>query len=280
MIKRKRHAVILIRLAIIMVIIPIVPLLLASETSSAYNYDPTSFIQLLIVLYGGLTIFYTALFMRNTDVKDALRGFEKISNLNDVCGGMDAVCDEAVTAYTCAPDLAVKVFSNATFCYIPGTSGKLGNKYQANAGYLSMIGYLFIGSMDDTDVSVVTIDHLTRKLVVGTGRSSYAKALPLNWNGSISSLRGRSGIVSPDFKVGTLNPQKKVKGSRHRPGYNYQLNTQGRLNTRKTRRKAEALSADVLILALQLSNMTAFEIHIRGIYFRVLFHQHCPKKNK
>jgi len=197
-----------------MVIIPIVPLLLASETSSAYNYDPTSFIQLLIVLYGGLTIFYTALFMRNTDVKDALRGFEKISDLNDVCGGIDAVCDEAVTAYTCAPDLAAKLFSSATFCYIPGTttSGKLGSKYPANAGYLSKVGYLFIGSMDDTDVSVVTIDHSTRKLVVGTGRSSYAKALHLNWNGSISSLRGRSGIGPPDFQVGTLKPQKESKG--------------------------------------------------------------------
>lgn len=40
MVKRKGHAVILIGLATIMVIIPIVPLLLASETSSAYNLAP------------------------------------------------------------------------------------------------------------------------------------------------------------------------------------------------------------------------------------------------
>jgi hypothetical protein len=74
--------------------------------------------------------------MRNTDVKDALRGYEKISNLNDVCAGIDAVCDEAVTAYTCAPDLAVKVFSSATFCYIPGTgtSGKLGTSIKRMRG--------------------------------------------------------------------------------------------------------------------------------------------------
>jgi hypothetical protein len=102
-----------------------------------------------------------------------------------------------------------------------------------------------MGSMDDTDISVVTIDHLMRKLVVGTGIASYARALHLNWDGSISSLRGREGTRSPDFRVGTLKPQKKVKGSRHRPGYSYQVNTRGRLNTRKTRRKAAALSADV-----------------------------------